>query len=432
MGEHQLDAEMITVATHDTGLRVVLPEGEWRISFPAGWHRIASDEEDLWAWTLGESVGRIRLRRFPRVQLDVDVTNAGASVAQLQPPVVELTPAAPQTAWFGGATGELLHAMPDATVVWVQIRGFCAPLDGGFRLLSEPLLLPAGQGASAAWRREVVPPAVTVPEPSWVPRVRHLPLGEALEIEHSDAALAAPGLELATSMEGSVVEGRAGLHEIVWMDARGTTTVEVGWFAPLEELAQSTEALADPDPNLVAWLLAAGAVGSPDLDALDVALAEAMEQPSAWGVLAGMRAVTGTDLPVAAEVRDAARAVWLTEADTSLRRLLLANALVSGWEPAVVEEWLCSREAVDDPVASMGPQEMLASIGFGRVTSSAHVHGGRSVALAEMWFGAREESFRGVEWGHAIRTARSRSMCALSLAPAARDLAWLLAVAPIS
>ena len=205
--------------------------------------------------------------------------------------------------------------------------------------------------------------------------------------------------------------------------------VEVGWFSPLEELAASSAARADTDANLVAWLLACGVGGPPDLDALDVALAEALEQPSAWGVLAGMRAVTMTDLPVAAEVREAALVVWADCADHALRRLLLTHALLSGWEPDLVGEWLRSSPAAGAAESGMSAQEMLSSVGFGRITSSATVHGGREVAVAGIWLSARAETMVSAEWEHAVDVARRRLLCALSEAPVATDIAWLLAEA---
>ncbi len=239
--------------------------------------------------------------------------------------------------------------------------------------------------------------------------------------------MAGDGLQIVTTVDGSQVEGELGLHQLCFLDARGTALVEVGWFASLTELPGSPSALADADPNLVAWLLAAAVDTAVDPDDLDVALAEALERPTAWGVLAGMRAATRTDLPVADEVREAARVVWDGEADPHLRRLMIAHGLLCGWEPELVGEWLASRPATMDEVSLVGPQEMLASIGFGRITSSATVHRGRSVALAGIWLSACAESVMASEWEHAVETSRGRLMCALSSAPDATDVAWLLA-----
>lgn len=247
-----------------------------------------------------------------------------------------------------------------------------------------------------------------------------------MEVDHSDAALMGMGLEIDATSDGSVVEGSPGLHDLAFLDARGTALVEVGWFEPLEEVAVS--ALAEPglDPNLVAWLLCAVDEGDKDLDTLDVALAEALEQPTVWGVLTGIRVVTRTDLPVADDVLWAAATVWQEEPDHQLRRLLVTHAVLCGWEPSVVGEWL---ESFGGPVSAPEPQEVLASIGLGRVTSSPLSHGGREVALAGMWLATRAESAAAAEWEHAVGTARARLMCALSSAPVAIDVAWLLAEA---
>lgn len=422
----------ISVEKHARGVRIGFLDGAWDIHFPPRWQPSFSDEGDLWCWTSGELVGRIRLRRHPRIQFEVDVTNGGADVAQVVSPRVELVPLGQQVPWFSGSAGEVLVAMPEQSVLWVQQRGSCVPAAEGFGLFADPLLLPPGQGASAVWRRTVLPPRSVVPEPAWVPRQRYLARGQVLDVEHTDAALVGDGLQIVTTVDGSQVEGDAGLHQLCFLDARGTALVEVGWFASLTELAGSPSALADADPNLVAWLLAAAVDGAVDLDDLDVSLAEALERPSAWGVLAGMRAATRTDLPVAAEVREAARVVWDGEADPHLRRLLIMHGLLCGWEPDLVDEWLASEPATMDELSRMGPQEMLASIGFGRITSSATAPRGRSVALADIWLSACAESVMASEWEHAVETSRGRLMCALSSAPDAADIAWLLASSLLS
>ena len=77
----------------------------------------------------------------------------------------------------------------------------------------------------------------------------------------------------------------------------------------------------------------------------------------------------------------------------------------------------------------MSAQEMLESIGFGRITSSPITHGGRSVALAGMWLVGRKESALLADWEHAVDVTRRRLMCQLSRVPAAEDIAWLLAYA---
>lgn len=436
MYRDERDPGPISAEEHARGVRVGFLDGTWDIHFPPGWQANLSDEDDLWCWSSGELAGRIRLRRHPRIQLEVDVTNGGADVAQVVSPRVELSPAGQQVPWFSGSAGEVLVAMPGQTVLWVQQRGSCVAGTAGFGLFADPLLLRPGQGASAVWRREVLPPQSLIPEPPWVPRQRYLARGQVLDVEHTDAALTGDGLQIVTTVDGSHVEGEVGLHELCFLDARGTALVEVGWFASLTELAGSPSALFDADPNLVAWLLAAAvdAAVDPDgdLDDLDVALAEALERPTAWGVLAGMRAAARTDLPVADEVREAARVVWDSEADPHLRRLMITHGLLCGWEPELVGAWMARGPATMNEVLLVGPQEMLASIGFGRITSSATVHRGRSVAVASMWLSACAESGMASEWEHAVETSRRRLMCALSSAPDATDIAWLLASSLLS
>ncbi len=432
MHHDERDRGPITTQEHRHGVSFGFVDQTWDVRFPPDWWSLPVDEDDLWGWTAGDLVGRIRLRRHPRVQLEVDVTNNGTDVAQVRPPRVALAQTGSPVPWFAGSAGEVVSPLPDMTVLWVQHRGSCVARTEGFGLFPEPLLLRPGQGVSAVWRRTVMPPGTPVPEPAWVPRQRYLPLGEVLEVEHADAALAGDGLRIVTTLNGSRVDGDPGLHHLSFLDARGTALVEVGWFASLMELAGSPAALADPDPNLVAWLLAASVHAAMDLDVLDTVLAHALEQPTAWGAMAGMRAATRTDLPVAAEVRAAARVAWAAERDPHLRRLMITHALICGWEPEVTSEWLTTGPAAFDELPTMGPQEMLASIGFGRITSSPSPPRGRSVALAALWLTGRAESARAAEWEHAVEVARRRLMCSLSRAPAAADVAWLLAHSLVS
>ncbi len=421
------DSGPITVEETLHGVRFGFRDSAWDIRFPPGWQAIRSDEDDLWCWAAADLLGRIRLRRCPRIELEVDVRNNGREVAQVEPPRVVLTPTGTQVPWFAGSAGEVLQTYGGRGVLWVQHRGSCVADAQGFELFAAPLLLRPGQGASALWRRTTVPPTSLIPEPAWLPWQRYLPMGEVLEVEHADAALTGDGLHILTTADGSHVTGEAGLHQLSFVDARGEAWVEVGWFAPLEELVGSPSALADADPNVAAWLLAGAVDAAVELDDLDVALAEALERPTAWGVLAGMRTATHTDLPVAAEVRQAARKVWESESDPGLRRLMITHGLLCGWEPQLVGEWLAAGADAMNELMAMGPQEMLASIGFGRITSSPTLQRGRAVALAEMWLSTRAESVMAAEWERAVDVTRRRLMCSLSSAPEPVDIAWLLA-----
>ncbi|MEO7588753.1 MAG: hypothetical protein ABIS84_12090, partial [Arachnia sp.] len=181
-----------------SGLSLEFDDSTWDFSFPADWRRVPGDEDDLWAWEVpGVVAARVRLRRHPRVQWEVDVANLGADVATVTTPTVAVTAPGALVPWFAGSAGEVVVALPGATVEWSQRRGSCAGHPGAFSPFPEPLVLRGGQAASAAWRRQVFPAAAQVPAPSFVPRRRYLPSGESLEVEHSDAALLGPGLHVA-------------------------------------------------------------------------------------------------------------------------------------------------------------------------------------------------------------------------------------------
>ena len=415
------------VTTQDEGQDITLrfSDSTWRIAMPEQWRRVASDEDGLWCWELpGMAEARVRLRRAPRIQLEMDVVNRGDVVAALHGPRVHFTSEGTTVPWLAGSAGEVVTASAAGTVVWVQHRGSCVAEADGFTTFAEPILLRPAQAVSAVWRRHVLPPATIAAEPAWVPRQRYFPRDEALQVEHTDAAVTGTDLDISTTSEGSEVRGGVGLHELAFLDARGTALVEVGWYNPPGTLTADALALPQLDPNVVAWLLAATPGGVGDVDALDIALAEALERPSVWGVMAGVRAATLTDLPVGDDVRRAAQDVWRDTTDADARRLLATHALVSGWEPGLAAQWAISVGPATAPVLA---QDMLASIGFGRITTSPLQHGGREVLLAHWWLAGHGESALTAEWEHAVDTARARMMCALSVAPDANDVAWLLA-----
>lgn len=407
-----------------SALRLVFPDSTWTVSFPPGWRPVATGEQDLWSWEMPDvASSRLRLRRHPRVQWEVDVVNLSPDVAMVDTPVAAVSTSGTLVPWFAGSAGEVVVALPESTIEWSQRRGSCSGDASRVSLFPDPCVLRAGQAASAAWLRQELPAGALPPAPAFVPRQRYLPFGQVLEVQHSDAALLGAGLDVTTTGDGSEVLGGAGLHTLSFLDARGTALVEVGWFPTLGELAAS--ALAQPrlPSGLRAWLLAAapGEVG--DVDQLDVALADALEYPDVWGVLAGMRAAALTDLPVADDVSRAASQVWDAEADDAARRLLVAHALVYGWEPAMVLRWLRSA----GPVVSPHVQQVLGSVRMGRITSEPVDYGGRDVALASLWVAAHAESAEAAEWEMAVATARSRLMCHLSLRTSAVDVAWLVA-----
>ncbi len=423
---HEDTPEGVTTEDAGSGLALRFRDSAWGVTLPEGWRRVESLEDDLWLWELdGVATARVRIRRAPRVQVEIDVVNLSGDVATLFGPRVVLESDWAVVRWFAGSAGEVVLATSQETSVWVQLRGSCVADGDGFTVFAEPLLLRPGQASSAVWRREVLPADVIPTEPAWVPRQRYFRRGDALEVDHTDAALAGEGLDIGTTSEGSRVEGPAGLHHLAFLDARGTALVEVGWFVPLDALADSVLVERGLDPNLKAWLLAATPTGMDDVDALDIALAEALEDPSPWGVMAGMRAATLTDLPVDADVRRAAQRVWEGEPDVHVRRMILTHALISGWEPVVTGTWMQSFDADEAMIPSL---DMLATIGFGRITSTPLQHGGREVLLARWWLAAHGESARTLEWEHAVDTARARLMCALSETRYAHDdVAWLLA-----
>lgn len=406
-------------------LRLRFFDGSWDVCFPAEWVPAASDEDDLWCWAVtGVATARVRLRRRPHIQIEVDLMNSGDAVT-VAPPTVEYATTGAQVPWVAGSAGEIVSMLPHSTVLWTQQRGSCTARGGrAFSLFPEPLMLRSGQGASAAWRRHVLPVATLPPEPVWVPRKRYFRRDELLEVDHSDAALMGLGMEIGTTADGSAVQGPPGLHDLAFLDARGTALVEVGWFEPLQQLAASALRTPSLDAGLRAWLLSCVAEDDRDLDALDIALAETLEQPSAWSVLAGMRAATLTDLPVAADVRRAAHILWRTERDEQLRRLLVTHAVLTGWEPGVAAQWL---QSIGSGTGVPEPWEVLSSIGLGRVTSAPLGFGGREVAMAGMWLASCGESAMAAEWEHAIDTSRARLLCFLSGSVVAVDVAWLLA-----
>lgn len=408
-------------------LRLGCTGDSFEFHFPEGWSGVPSDEDDLWCWELpGIASSRVRLRRSPHIQFEVEVTNTAGEPAAIEAPTIIPHTVGTEVDWFAGSAGEIVHVLQDSTVLWRQLRGTCVARPGGFSPFPEPLRLQPGQAASSAWRRHHLPAGSLPPEPSWVPRQRYFQRGEVLEVSHSDAGLLGPEVEVRTTADGSEIRGPVGLHDLAFLDARGTAIVEVGWFDSLESLALAALQVPGLDPNVASWLNAGVAASDQDLDALDVALAEALEYPSAWGVLAGMRAVTLTDLPVAADVREVAPTVFQQETDAQLRGLLVAHAAMTGWEPQLAAQWMPSLHEL--PLSVQSP-EALSRIGLGRVTSAPITYSGRDVALAAVWLASCPESAVAAEYERAVDTARARLMCHLSAFPEPDEVGWLLAEA---
>lgn len=431
----------VTIAPTADGLTLTGPAvlvDRIHLSLSPEWRAGQAEDADEFVWDLpGRARFRFRVRRAPAFGVDADLHNLTDDVAHLDSPRLVLTSVEPVVAWLAGSAGEVIVADPDGALVLTQRRGACSsvsdPRGVGVALFQQPVLLRAGQAVGSTWVTSSVPAGRVPPEAAWLPVQRYVEVGEPVELEFPDGAIVAPGLRATTDPVDArtSLAGPPGLHSVTLVDARGSSSFEVGWFRPLPE--QVADALAVPDlpADLEAWLRAFSLVDQ-DLDALDVALGRALESPSLWGLLAGLRVAAFTDLPVDADLREAARGLVAEQPRSEAIPILAAHSLRLGQDLGLADELFYPPPGPLPEAWRLlgGPgdvsQQLLADVEFGRVSSEPPRYGGRQVALAELWLASRPDSAVHVELGLAVDRARRRLMAAMSGQPDPRELAWLL------
>lgn len=349
---------------------------------------------------------RIEVRHHEGVRgsLDIVLWNVGDEPAEVAGPLVSWERRT--VAWLGGATG--LVMTPGGA--WWMLSGWCGEDDGAARLFGERVWLPQGGRVWSRWRRYA-----DLPQPAWLPARRYAPVGEPVEVLDLDVALSGESLSFATESDRTFVTGPVGLHRLVVHGPSGNSFVEVGWrHGPGELVAAALDAPARPDVEawLLTWKLALD-LSDAELDRLDLLLGESLQNPTLFGVLAGLRAAATLDKAYGPDAATAAR-----------------NFLAAGGQDAA----FVAAEAVLDghgDLAGGSPSggivgDVAARLEFGLPSSAPPGYSARDVAVARLWLAARPDSPAHLEAGRVVETASGRLACRASAAPEPLEVAWLL------
>ena len=364
---------------------------------PEGCTPLPSREPGCWVFESSCLLAEVRFRAGKREALEFSLQGLGESVVETQGFRFIVEGCA--VGWLAGATGRMLLD----GAAWVMLSGWCG--EGGdvpegrvARVLGESSGLVPGRRVWSRWR---LYPEHEIPSlPTWLPPQRYLPEGEAIEVPDLDVACTGNGLSIETIDEGSAVRGPVGCHELSIHGSNGVSFVEIGWYLPLEQLVPKALGRAGNHPDLEAWLLT-WLLAQPGLeeregllDRLDLALGSCLEKPGLWSVLAGMRAVQITDLPIQDEVQEAANGFSVEE------------ALAAG-----------------GPIDAVAPMSHPGSA-RGDVTA-------RDLTLARFRLAGNPDSpaHQGREMG--LRNVEARLLCVVSTEPDPEAVAWLLLGSPL-
>lgn len=393
-----------------------------RLRLPDGAREVPGSDPS--EFRLGPLRFEVRRQDGPSRSIDVVCHNTGSRRTELPGLLLSWEPTCP-VAWLSGSTGMVVT--PDGGSTWRMLGGWCSDVRGAgegpvARLFDDSVRLAPGQRVWSRWRLE--DSTGGVPLPRWVPRRRHLPVGEAVEFEDLDVALSGDGLGFETTSSGTLVRGPLGRHKVAVHGPGGVTGIEVGWFLPLPDLV--TGALeCGPEPDVEAWLLcwalthsATGAAREQLVDRLDLALADCLERPSLFGVLAAFRADATTELRLGQEPARAARALLLAEPEAGDAVVVAVATLLSG-HPEVVAD-------LAPPPISDTSDELLRRLEYGLPSSVDPGYTARDVARAGVWLAIHRDSRDHTELARVTALAQARLRCGLSERNDPLDVAWLL------
>lgn len=126
--------------------------------------------------------------------------------------------------------------------------------------------------------------------PFWYPGRAVVDEGETIEFELPDGVIDGEALRLSDDYPRTLVRADAGVHRARVALPVGDCYVALGWARPLTALVSDALASGNMDDDVRAWLLAWSALhiapNDAHLDALDVAIAAALEDPTPFGIAA--------------------------------------------------------------------------------------------------------------------------------------------------
>lgn len=365
---------------------------------------------------------RVRLRSGQRLRLEISLESDSAEVVSVPGPVLRAEGAHEAVSWFAGASAEIALPSEEGPGLLTQRRGLAVPFGepGLCHPLEAEVMLRARQVVSAAWTYEGYPGGLLdVPgEPSWLPWVRYVERGNAIEISAPDGVVTVDERtrleEVGDEFEVYPGEGLATIG--VW-GAGGRTLVELGAYRDLRELR---EMVTRERPHDDAWCYVAlrhlleSSSDDALLDRIDWVLGDLEESPTAWSACAASLAVQ-MGLPLEEQAARAATTV-LSRARTddvlllAMHRLIPVDVALGGWPVGDFD-----RVGV----------EAIAALGYGRITTDDRPMRGRDVAVARLYAAGLGESERGLQAASCAHAAEGRLLSLLSLTPNSTDVAWL-------
>lgn len=365
---------------------------------------------------------RVRLRSGQRLRLEITVESVSAEVVSVPGPVLRAEGAREAVSWFGGASAEIVLPSAEGPGLWTQRRGIAVPAGqpGTCHPLEAEIVLRARQVVTSAWTYETYPgDLLDVPsEPSWLPWVRYVERGSAVEISAPDGVVTVDERTRVEEVgEEFEVYPPEGLSVVGIWGPGGRSLVEVGAFRDLRELR---ERVAHDHHHDDAWCYVALRhlleSGSDDalLDRVDWVLGELEESPTAWTACAGTLA-TQLGLPLGEQAERAATAVLSRgRVDDvlllAMHQLIPVDVALGGWPVGDFD-----RVGV----------EAVAALSYGRINTDDRSERGRDVAVAKLYAAGLGETERGLHAASCAQVAEGRLLSVLSQALNSVDVAWL-------
>lgn len=364
----------------------------------------------------------VRIRPGRRVRIELTVESIVEDVITVHGPVMWVRGENEPISWHAGATAEIVLPSEHGPGLLTQRRGISTPggEPGMSYPLDEELSLRPRQAMSAAWTYEAFPGGLLdVPaEPGWLPLVRHVPTGRAVEISAPDGLVQLVGDGTVEDVDGEFeVYPPEGLTAMEVWGPGGRTLVEVGAY---EDLAVLRRRLVEEQGSDDVWAyvaarsLAEGPFSDGVLDRIDWALGAYEDEPTAWSVSASLLA-SHVGLPLTEQAqRGAAEVLSRGGVDDALllalHGLAPAELLTGGW-----------------PIGDFGQRglEALARLSYGRIHTDGRRERGRDVAVARLYAAGLGETERGLHAAACAQGAEGRLMCLLTTRPDPLDLAWL-------
>ena len=365
---------------------------------------------------------RVRLRSGQRIRIEIALESDSSDLVTVPGPVLRVEGPHRPVSWLAGASAEIVLPSDEGPGLLTQRRGLSTP--GGEPGVCHPLeaevTLRARHLTSSAWTYEAQEgDLLDVPsEPTWLPWVRYVERGRAVEIIVPDGVVTVDERTSVDEVDDEFeVYPPEGLSTVGIWGAGGQTLVEVGAHRGLPGLRSL---VAHEQPHDDAWCYVAlrhlleSQADDELLDRIDWVLGDLEDSPTAWSACASKLA-TQLGLPLAEQADRAATTVLARgRADDvlllAMHQLVPVDVASGGWPVGDFD-----RVGV----------EAIAALSYGRINTDDVPERGRDVAVAKLYAAGLGESERGLHAAACAQVAEGRLLSSLSVRPNPTDLAWL-------